>query len=84
MTNENFKPLASQIFETVEDEEFFICSLHGIDCLVLNVNGNMYLEFLNYYANRSLLKIMWEIKLPVQAIREHVAIGKLTKILIFA
>ena len=82
MTNEKFKLLASQIFETVEDEEFFICKLEGYDVIFLDLNGNMYREFVYYYINQNILKTLWELRILGmdalrQGLKEYFAIQKL-------
>lgn len=82
MDNEKFKSLAKEIFDVTEDEEFFICSLDNCNVVILDLNGNMYREFMYYYVNQNILKTLWELRvLGLAAItrsaKEYLAINKL-------
>lgn len=81
MNNHKFKKITNTIYQTTEEDEFWICSISGIDCLFLDLNNNMYEEFLYYYGKKTFISILWDLKyLGVysikQSIREYNAITK--------
>lgn len=87
MENEKFMHFLSEIFTIIIEEKFLICQIGICDCLVFNIEKNMYQEFMIFYANKSLLKTFWELRFLglgafKQATLEYFAVERLIRSLI--